>query len=188
MKRVAGIDEVGRGCLAGAVIAAIVVLDPEQKISGLADSKKLSQSKRSQLAKDIQLKAAAWAIGRAEPQEIDRINILQASLLAMRRAYQSIADQVDYVMVDGNFFPQIDCQGETVIKGDSKISAISAASILAKVTRDKEMEVLDQLYPGYEFSRHKAYPTRLHLQRLGDLGVSEIHRRSYKPVQRFLSE
>lgn len=186
MQRIAGIDEVGRGCLAGPVIAAIVVLDPKYPITGLADSKKLSEKRRMELATEIKEKAMAWAVGRAEAEEIDRINILQASLLAMSRAYRNIADQVDYVRVDGNFFPAIECPGETVIKGDTKFAEISAASIIAKVTRDQEMASLDQLFPGYDFVKHKAYPTRLHLERLAMLGASEIHRRSYKPVQKVL--
>ncbi len=185
---IAGIDEVGRGCIAGAVIAAAVILDPAQPIGGLTDSKKLTAGRRQQLAGLIKRQCLAWAVGRAEPHEIDRINILQASLLAMSRAFTMLSVQADRVLVDGNFFPPVACPGETVIKGDLTIPVISAASILAKVVRDDEMQTLDLLYPGYEFSRHKGYPTKLHLQMLQRLGVTEMHRTSYKPVQTLLTD
>ncbi len=185
---VAGIDEVGRGCLAGAVISAAVILDPEKPIAGLTDSKKLSAKQRQRLACSIQEQALAWAVGRAEPNEIDQLNILQASLLAMSRAFTMLPRKPDFVRVDGHVYPPIDCPGDTVIGGDAQIAEISAASILAKVVRDNEMQTLDSLYPGYEFVKHKAYPTKLHLQRLQQIGVSEVHRKSYKPIQKILVE
>ncbi len=184
---IAGIDEVGRGCLIGPVVAAAVVLDAQHPIIGLMDSKKLSEKKRRTLAEQIKSDAIAWSIGRAEASEIDRINILQASLLAMKRAYLQLSVKADQVLVDGKHFPDIDCRGECVIQGDQKIIEISAASILAKVARDDEMETLDRFYPGYELLRHKGYPTRLHLQKLDELGVSEQHRKSFSPVKKRLS-
>lgn len=182
----AGIDEVGRGCIAGAVVAAAVILDPAKPIAGLTDSKKLTPRRRQQLAEQIKQQSLAWAIGRAEPQEIDRINILQAALLAMRRAFLMLSVPPDRVLVDGKFFPPISCPGEAIVKGDLTVPEISAASIVAKVARDNEMQTLDRLYPGYGFSAHKGYPTRLHLQKLAQRGVSEIHRKSYRPVQQCL--
>lgn len=178
----AGIDEVGRGCLAGPVIAAAVILDPQQPLPGLTDSKKLTAQQREKLAALIRENALAWSIGRAEASEIDRINILQASLLAMRRAYEVLSLRPNKVVVDGKHFPAIDCPGEAIVKGDQLVAEISAASILAKVARDREMKVLDQCYPGYQFGKHKAYPTALHLRLLDELGVSESHRKSYAPV------
>jgi ribonuclease HII len=183
---IAGIDEVGRGCIAGPVIAAIVVLDPQHSISGLTDSKKLTDKKRRTLAESITQSALTWAIGRAEVSEIDRINILQASLLAMRRAYLQIQLPVTRVLVDGNYYPDIDCPGETIIQGDLTVAEISAASILAKVARDDEMIFLNQLFPGYGLADHKGYPTKYHLQQLQLLGISEIHRKSFAPVKRLL--
>ncbi len=183
---VAGIDEVGRGCLAGPVIAAAVILNPEVPIQGLTDSKKLSSLKRQRLAEQIKTSALAWAIGRAEASEIDRINILQASLLAMQRAFAVLNHSVDWVKVDGNQYPPIGAPGETVIQGDLTVAEISAASILAKVARDEEMQWLDQFYPGYGFAVHKGYPTSLHLKALQTLGPCEPHRRSFKPVQKLL--
>ena len=179
---IAGIDEVGRGCLVGPVVAAAVILNPAMPINGLVDSKKLTAKRRELLAKQIKTKALAWAIGRAEPSEIDQYNILQASLLAMARAYAMLAVKPERVLVDGNQYPKIDCPGECIVKGDSLIPEISAASILAKVNRDSEMELLDKLYPGYDFARHKGYPTKLHLQNLDRLGITEQHRISYAPV------
>ncbi len=183
---VAGIDEVGRGCLAGAVVAAAVILNPAKPIAGLTDSKKLTENRRNDLAQIIQRDALAWAIGRAEACEIDQINILQASLLAMQRAFSQLSITPNWVKVDGNQYPAIDCLGETIVKGDLTEPEISAASILAKVSRDREMQVLDQLYPGYAFSQHKGYPTQLHLQRLQQLGVTALHRKSFAPVKKFL--
>ncbi|MCK4840449.1 MAG: ribonuclease HII [Methylococcales bacterium] len=183
---IAGIDEVGRGCLAGSVIAAAVILDPDNVIEGLTDSKKLTANKRHTYAGEIKEKALAWAIGRAEPSEIDQINILQATLLAMGRAYFQLQIQADWVQVDGTFYPNIPCPGETIIQGDSLMAEISAASILAKVARDDEMSTLDALYPGYAFSKHKGYPTKKHLESLSNLGVTEQHRKSFAPVKKTL--
>jgi ribonuclease HII len=179
---VAGTDEVGRGCLAGPVVAAIVILDPDTPVSGLADSKKLSSARREQLALQIKLKAKAWAIGRAEASEVDRINIFHASLLAMQRAYNSLPIKPDKVLVDGKYSPDIPCDCVAIVGGDQSVAAISAASILAKVARDKEMAILDALFPGYEFVRHKAYPTVLHKSRLLVTGPSPVHRYSFAPV------
>jgi len=185
---IAGIDEVGRGCLAGAVVAAAVILDPDRPIAGLADSKTITAVKREQLAALIYQQALAWSIGRAEVSEIDQMNILQASLLAMKRAYHALSIKPDWVKVDGIHYPPISCEGETVVKGDQSVAEISAASIIAKVARDSEMAVLDRVSPGYEFSRHKAYPTRLHLQRLQEHGVSDFHRKSFAPVRNIFNQ
>lgn len=164
-----------------------MILDPDKPIEGLTDSKKLSEKKRQAFALLIKEKAKAWAIGRAEPCEIDHLNILQATLLAMSRAYIQLQVTTDWVKVDGTFYPEISCPGETIVQGDSKVAEISAASILAKVARDNEMETLDLLYPGYEFSKHKGYPTKLHLQALQTLGVTEQHRKSFSPVTKRLA-
>ena len=183
---IAGVDEVGRGPLAGPVIAAAVILNPENPIQGLVDSKKISEKKRNILAKEIREKALAWAIGRAEHDEIDSINILQASLLAMKRAIESLSIQPELVLVDGVHCPDIIYKVEAIIKGDNKVPAISAASIIAKVARDNEMIALDSQYPGYGFSRHKGYPTKMHVNALKELGVSSIHRKSFAPVKQLL--
>lgn len=183
---VAGVDEVGRGPLAGPVVAAAVILDPQRPIEGLADSKKLSERKREQLAEVIKERALAWALGRAEVEEIDRINILQATLLAMQRAVAGLTRQPDHVLVDGNRCPSLPCSCEYVIKGDSNVAAISAASILAKVSRDHEMMELDRHYPGYNLAKHKGYPCKAHIEALARLGVSPIHRRSFGPVRRLI--
>ena len=183
---VAGLDEVGRGCLVGPVMAAAVVLDPEKPISGLMDSKKLTPARRETLAETIKANALAWSIGRAEASEIDKINILQASLLAMSRAFSMLTVKPDWVQVDGRHFPDISIPGEAIIKGDQLIAEISAASILAKVARDQEMLMLDKCYPGYQFCRHKGYPTALHLQALDQLGVTEMHRKTFSPVAKRL--
>lgn len=184
---VAGIDEVGRGCLAGAVFAAAVVLDPHKPIAGLTDSKKLSPKQRSELALLIKQNALSWAIARSEPSEIDRINILQASLLAMSRAFAMLTVTPEQILVDGNQKPPIDFPCETIVKGDLLIPAISAASILAKVARDNEMVFLDNIYPGYAFAQHKGYPTALHLQKMQSLGITPLHRRSFAPVKPYCS-
>lgn len=186
-KRIAGVDEVGRGCLAGPVFAAAVILDPTQPIQGLTDSKKLSETKRRLLAQQIKNSALCWAIGRAEASEIDRINILQASMLAMQRAVSQLNFRPDFVKVDGNRLPTLDCPGEAIIQGDALVAEISAASIIAKVARDEEMQFLDRLYPGYQFAIHKAYPTRLHLQLLQQLGISPQHRTSFAPIKKILA-
>jgi len=187
LRRIAGIDEVGRGCIVGPVVAAAVILDPERPIAGLTDSKKLTEKKRSQLAAEIKVKALCWAVARADASEIDRINILQATFVAMRRAFSQLSIRPDYVMVDGNRLPDIDCPGEAVVGGDALIAQISAASILAKVARDEEMATLDRFYPGYAFAKHKGYPTKAHLNALGELGLTPLHRRSYAPVKKFLA-
>lgn len=183
---IAGIDEVGRGCLAGPVMAAAVVLNPLKPVSGLTDSKKLTPGRRRILSAEIKQSAYDWAVGRAEASEIDRMNILQASLLAMKRAFLQLKFPVERVLVDGRFFPDIDCPGETIIQGDLKIAEISAASILAKVARDEELLILDRIYPRYGFLTNKAYATRAHLQALLQLGITEHHRKSFAPVRKLL--
>lgn len=183
---VAGLDEVGRGPLAGPVVTAAVILDPEKPIAGLADSKVLSEKKREALFDEILEKAKAWSIGRAEVDEIDDINILQATMLAMQRAVAGLSLQPGHVLVDGNRCPDLPCTAEAIIKGDGKIPAISAASIVAKVTRDREMVLLDAEYPGYGLAGHKGYPTKAHMAALNDLGVTPIHRRSFAPVRKAL--
>jgi len=185
--RIAGVDEAGRGPLAGPVVAAAVILDAARPIEGLADSKKLSERQRDGLAGLIRERAQAWAVGRAEVEEIDALNILQASLLAMRRAVLALPVQPDRVLVDGNRCPSLPFPVTAVVKGDATVAAISAASILAKVSRDREMIALDERYPGYGLAGHKGYPTREHLARLDQLGVSPIHRRSFAPVRRVLA-
>lgn len=183
---VAGVDEVGRGPLAGPVVAAAVILDPNKPIAGLADSKKLSEKKREALFDEIQSKALAWAIGRAEVEEIDNINILQASLLAMSRAVAGLDPAPGHALVDGNKLPQLACSAEAIVKGDSKVAEIAAASILAKVSRDREMVEMDILYPGYGLAGHKGYPSKAHVEALEKLGITPIHRRSFGPVRRLL--
>ena len=183
---VAGVDEVGRGPLAGPVVAAAVILDPENPIDGLADSKKLTEKRRESLALEIKEKALAWSICRAEVEEIDQINILQASLLAMKRSVESLSQQPELALIDGNHCPELDCAMEAIIKGDSKEPAISAASILAKVARDNEMVEMEE-YPGYGFAKHKGYPTKQHREAIIKLGITEIHRKSYAPVQQQLN-
>jgi len=182
----AGVDEAGRGPLAGPVIAAAVILDPAVKIPGLADSKKLSESRRVVLEKEIKQHAIAWATGRADVHEIDSINILQASLLAMCRALEALDKIPDYVLVDGNKAPQCNYCMYPVIKGDQIVEAISAASILAKQTRDRELLVLDGQHPEYGFAKHKGYPTRMHIDALEKYGICQAHRISYAPVKRVL--
>ncbi|MEW5249719.1 ribonuclease HII [Microbulbifer discodermiae] len=184
----AGVDEVGRGPLAGDVVAAAVVLDPDRPIEGLADSKKLSEKKREQLFELIGERALSFAVARASVAEIDRLNILHASLLAMRRAVEQLDTQPEYVLVDGNRKPDWSYPCETVVKGDSRVAAIAAASILAKVTRDREMITLDDQYPGYGLAGHKGYPTRAHREALKRLGPSPIHRRSFAPVRQLLAD
>lgn len=181
---VAGVDEAGRGPLAGSVVAAAVILDPEKPISGLTDSKKLSEKKRQLLESEIRQKALSWSIAEATHDEIDEINILQASLLAMRRAVLTLDVSPQRVLVDGNRTPDLaDYQVKAIIKGDLTEPCISAASILAKQFRDRQMLQMDKIYPQYQFARHKGYPTKLHRQLLLEHGVSPIHRRSFKPVK-----
>jgi ribonuclease HII len=179
---VAGVDEVGRGPLAGPVVTAAVILDPDHPIDGLMDSKKLSESRREQLAELIKEYAIAWSLGRAEVEEIDDINILQATMLAMQRAVAGLSPTPDHVLVDGNRCPSLPCSAEAIIKGDGLIPAISAASIIAKVSRDQEMIEMDAKYPGYGLASHKGYPTKAHIEALTELGVTPIHRRSFAPV------
>lgn len=184
--RIAGVDEAGRGPLAGPVVAAAVILDPARPIEGLADSKTLAPARREALALQIQAQALAWALGAAGVEEIDRLNILQATLLAMRRAVEALPVYPELVLVDGNQPPVLHCTVRTVVRGDATIPAISAASILAKVTRDRTMTGLDAIYPGYGFARHKGYPTTEHIQALGRLGVTPEHRLSFAPVRRIV--
>lgn len=183
LRMVAGVDEVGRGPLAGDVVAAAVVLDVTRPIVGLADSKKLTEKQREKLFVEIREKAVCFAVARATVAEIDQLNILQASLLAMKRAVESLRIQPDHVLVDGNRLPRWSYSSEAIIQGDATVAAISAASILAKVTRDREMAELDALYPGYGLIDHKGYPTRFHLDALQRLGPSPLHRRSFGPVR-----
>ncbi|STO53538.1 ribonuclease HII [Canicola haemoglobinophilus] len=185
---IAGVDEVGRGPLVGAVVTAAVILDPNNPIEGLADSKKLSEKKRLLLAEEIKQKALAWALGRAEPEEIDELNILHATMLAMQRAVENLKIQPHFVLVDGNRIPQLPMPAQAVVKGDSLVAEISAASILAKVARDQEMMELDKLYPQYAFAQHKGYPTKLHLEKLAEFGVLPQHRRSFAPVRKLCHE
>jgi ribonuclease HII len=182
----AGVDEVGRGPLAGDVVAAAVILDPGQPIEGLRDSKKLTEVRREELAQVIREKALAWSVARASVAEIDEINILQASLLAMHRAVAALDPQPEYVLVDGNRLPHWQYASEPVVKGDGRVPAIAAASILAKVQRDGELRALEEQYPGYGFAAHKGYPTASHLKALQELGVTPVHRRSFGPVKKLL--
>ncbi|WMS86971.1 ribonuclease HII [Pleionea litopenaei] len=183
---IAGVDEVGRGPLAGPVVAAAVILDPNNPIIGLTDSKKLTEKKREALALEIKEKAIAWALGRAEAEEIDEINILQASMRAMERAVAALQTAPEKALVDGNKLPNLPCPAEAIIKGDLTEPAISAASIIAKVTRDHEMLAFHQQYPEYGFDRNKGYPTKQHREALQQHGLTKIHRRSYAPVQQLL--
>ncbi|MEH6358410.1 MAG: ribonuclease HII [Pseudomonadales bacterium] len=185
---IAGVDEVGRGPLAGAVVAAAVILDPNNPIEGLADSKKLTEKRREALFPLIQERALAWCIARASEAEIDELNILHASLLAMQRAVLGLKLAPEKVLVDGNRCPELPYPSEAIIKGDSLVPAISAASILAKVVRDREMVAFEETYPGYGFAKHKGYPTALHMQALKSLGATPIHRRSFAPVKAVLSK
>jgi len=184
---VCGVDEAGRGPLAGPVSAAAVILDPANPIEGLADSKRLSEKQRDQLAPLIRERALAWAVAYAEVEEIDRLNILQATLLAMKRAVLALHTRPQQVLVDGLYCPQTGIPSQAIVQGDSKVAAISAASILAKTARDELMLRLHEQYPQYGFDGHKGYPTPAHLAALRAHGVSEIHRRSFKPVRELLS-
>ena len=183
---ICGVDEAGRGPLAGPVFAAAVILDPQRPIDGLRDSKKLSEAARDGLALHIKSRSLAWAIASCSEQEIDELNILQASMLAMRRAVESLATLPTLALIDGNRCPVMKVRSEAIIKGDDKVPAISAASILAKTARDAALMVLHDSYPHYGFDRHKGYPTTLHLERLQLHGVSPVHRRSYAPVKALL--
>ncbi|AUH01782.1 ribonuclease HII [Prodigiosinella confusarubida] len=183
---IAGVDEVGRGPLVGAVVTAAVILDPNRPIVGLADSKKLSEKRRLSLYDEIKDKALAWSLGRAEPEEIDQLNILHATMLAMQRAVAGLVLTPDYVLIDGNRCPMLPMPSLAVVKGDDLVPEISAASILAKVTRDWEMEALDKIFPAYGFAQHKGYPTAYHLEKLATLGATHHHRSSFAPVKRAL--
>ncbi|MCW8888489.1 MAG: ribonuclease HII [Gammaproteobacteria bacterium] len=184
---IAGVDEVGRGPLAGPVVTAAVILDPTKPIAGLADSKKLTEKRREMLAEEIKERALAWAIGRAEVEEIDEINILHATMRAMTRAVEGLTVEADFALIDGNRIPPgLNCSAEAVVKGDGRVEVISAASIIAKVTRDQEMVLMDELYPGYGLAKHKGYPTKPHIAALTELGITPIHRRSFRPVAELL--
>ncbi|MEK7734908.1 MAG: ribonuclease HII [Pseudomonadota bacterium] len=185
---IAGVDEAGRGPLAGPVVAGAVILDPDRPIEGLADSKVLSAARRESLAEAIREQSLCWALGQAEAEEIDRLNILQATLLAMQRAVAALARAPDKALIDGNRCPRLSCPAEAIVKGDATVPAISAASIIAKVHRDHIMTELDSRYPGYGFLQHKGYPTRVHLQALERQGVSPIHRLSFAPVAKILNK
>ena len=183
---IAGVDEAGRGPLVGSVVAAAVILDPLNPIEGLNDSKKLTEKKRTVLEIEIKQKALAWAVASVDEQEIDRINILQASLLAMKRAVEALHQTPDMVLVDGNKCPDLNCRVEAIVKGDSKVAAISAASILAKVDRDRQMIDLHAQYPQYGFDKHKGYPTKVHMELLNQHGPCPLHRKSFGPVKKLL--
>ena len=183
---IAGVDEVGRGPLVGAVVTAAVILDPANPIPGLADSKKLSEKRRNALYDLIIERSLAWNLGRAEPEEIDRLNILHATMLAMQRAVAGLSLTPDFVLIDGNRCPALPMPSQAVIKGDSLVAEISAASILAKVTRDREMAELDLQFPDYGFAQHKGYPTAFHLEKLAKYGATPHHRRSFAPVRNAL--
>ena len=185
---IAGVDEAGRGPLAGPVYAAAVILDPARPIEGLADSKKLSAKRREYLATLIRSRALAWAVAASSVDEIDSINILEASLLAMRRAVEALRPQPDAIEVDGLFCPAVAMPAQAIVRGDASVAAIAAASILAKTARDAELLRLHLVYPQYGFDRHKGYPTVAHLAALRNHGVTMIHRRSFAPVRRLLEE
>ncbi len=184
---IAGVDEAGRGPLCGEVFAAAVILDPEKPIEGLDDSKKLTEKRREALAKEIKEKAKAWAIASSSVEEIDTINILQASLLAMRRAVAALSIEPTLLRVDGNQDPKSAVRAVTVVKGDALYPEISAASILAKVARDESMILAEQQFPGFGFAKHKGYGTKAHLAALQRLGVTKIHRKSFAPIKKLLS-
>ena len=188
---ICGVDEAGRGPLVGSVVAGAVVLDPNQPIIGLRDSKKLSPARREQLYAEIMQKAQAWGVGQASPSEIDTLNILQATMLAMRRAIEALSERLgewpSKALIDGNRCPILPIASEAIIKGDAKEPAISAASIIAKVTRDQQMQVLHTQYPQYGFNQHMGYPTEAHMQALKQYGPCEEHRRTFAPVRNLIS-
>lgn len=183
---ICGVDEAGRGPLFGNVVAAAVILDPKAPIEGLGDSKKLTEKVRERLYDQIYARAISVGVGRASVEEIDQLNILQASMLAMQRAVESLSRQPDLALIDGNRCPVLTCASEAIIKGDAKEISIGAASIIAKVTRDREMLEWHTLYPHYGLDKHKGYPTSLHLKALEQYGVSPQHRRSFAPVRRLI--
>jgi ribonuclease HII len=183
---VAGVDEVGRGPLVGDVVTAAVILDPNNPIEGLNDSKKLSEKKRLALLPEIKEKAMAWAVGRCSPEEIDELNILQATMVAMQRAIAGLKVQPDLALIDGNRCPELPMDSQAVVKGDLRVAEISAASIIAKVVRDQEMEELDKQHPQFGFAKHKGYPTKAHFEAIEQHGVISEHRKSFKPVKKAL--
>ena len=183
---IAGVDEVGRGPLVGDVVTAAVILDPNNPIEGLNDSKKLSEKKRLALLPEIKEKALAWSVGRCSPEEIDQLNILQATMVAMQRAVAGLHIQPDLTLIDGNRTPELSMDAIAVVKGDLRVAEISAASIIAKVVRDQEMEELDKQYPQFGFAKHKGYPTKAHFEAIDQHGVIEQHRKSFKPVKKAL--
>ncbi|EJO2023741.1 ribonuclease HII [Vibrio parahaemolyticus] len=183
---IAGVDEVGRGPLVGDVVTAAVILDPNNPIEGLNDSKKLSEKKRLTLLPEIKEKALAWAVGRCSPEEIDELNILQATMVAMQRAIAGLKVQPDLALIDGNRCPELPMDSQAVVKGDLRVAEISAASIIAKVVRDQEMEELDKQYPQFGFAKHKGYPTKAHFEAIEQHGVISEHRKSFKPVKKAL--
>ena len=184
---IAGVDEVGRGPLVGDVVTAAVILDPNNPIEGLGDSKAISEKKRLALFPEIKAKALAWAVGRATPEEIDEFNILHATMLAMTRAVDALSITPDFVQVDGNRIPPWQYRAEAVVKGDGKVASIGAASIIAKVTRDHDMALLDKQYPEYGFAQHKGYPTKAHMSALEQLPILNEYRLSFKPVAQILA-
>ena len=188
---ICGVDEAGRGPLVGSVVAGAVVLDPNQPIMGLRDSKKLSPARREKLYAEIMQKARAWGVGQASPGEIDTLNILQATMLAMRRAIEALSERLgewpSKALIDGNHCPILPIASEAIIKGDAKEPAISAASIIAKVTRDQQMQALHTHYPQYGFNQHMGYPTEAHMQALKQYGPCEEHRRTFAPVRDLIS-
>ncbi|MCK7579121.1 MAG: ribonuclease HII [Chromatiales bacterium] len=181
---IAGVDEAGRGPLAGPVCAAAVILDPTRPIAGIGDSKKLSPARRERLEPLIREQALAWSVAWASAEEIDRINILQATLLAMRRAVESLQIRPERVLIDGNRCPELDIAAAAIVGGDGSVPAIGAASILAKVARDRFMVELDAECPGYGFAKHKGYPTREHLDAIERLGPCRWHRLSFAPLSK----
>jgi ribonuclease HII len=183
----AGVDEAGRGPLVGNVVAAAVILDPGNPVDGLNDSKKLSASRREQLAEQVRDRAIAWSVVSIDSEQIDRINILQATMLAMQQAVEQLTVPPQHVFIDGNRCPQINVPATAIVKGDSRVAEISAASILAKVERDAQMMVLHQTYPQYGFDKHKGYPTKAHFEALAEHGPCPEHRTSYKPVRECLA-
>jgi len=184
---IAGVDEVGRGPLVGDVVTAAVILDPNNPIDGLTDSKKLSEKKLALLFDQINEKALAVSIGRSSPEEIDELNILHATMLAMQRAVQGLPIQPNFVFIDGNRCPDLQMPSEAIVKGDLRVAEISAASIIAKVTRDREMVELDTRYPQYGFAKHKGYPTKAHFEAIQEYGVTAEYRKSFKPVKAILA-
>ncbi|WP_267371127.1 MULTISPECIES: ribonuclease HII [unclassified Gilliamella] len=183
---IAGVDEVGRGPLCGDVVTAAVILDPNKPIKGLTDSKKLSEKKREQLFDIIKENALAWCVARASVEEIDKLNILHATMLAMQRAVDGLSIKPNFVLVDGNRCPKFGIQTQAVVKGDLLVAEISAASILAKVTRDREMVELDKLYPQYGLAQHKGYPTKAHLIAIEAHGINHLYRKSFAPIKKLL--